>query len=200
MPKVNLARPRSGRSTHHLKLFLALSLTLFAIPFQVSCHRVSQAIPEIPNALNLQSSDLNNGRIASSFTCDGANTSLDLAWSAPPAGTTSFALILTDPDAPHATFVHWVLYNLPATARSLPAALPAIPQFADGTRQGRNDFDNIGYGGPCPPVHSEHRYVFDLYALDATLSPASGATRSQVEDALKDHILARGRLIGRYSH
>jgi Raf kinase inhibitor-like YbhB/YbcL family protein len=195
MSAANFVRPETECS-RRLELRLALAMIVFAIPFHVGCHRAAQALP---NALNLYSAGLNNGSIPATYTCDGANTSPALAWSAPPVGTVSLALILTDPDAPQGTFVHWVVYNLPATARSLPAAFSAQPQFADGIRQGRNDFDDMGYGGPCPPVHSEHRYVFDLYALDATLSLASGATRSQVENALTGHVLARGRLIGRYS-
>ena len=95
-------------------------------------------------------------------------------------------------------FVHWLLYNLPAVTRSLPAAFSTQPQLSDGTLQGNNDFGNIGYGGPCPPGHSQHRYVFDLYALDAFLSLPSGASRRQVEEAMKGHILARGRLVAHY--
>jgi hypothetical protein len=96
-------------------------------------------------------------------------------------------------------FVHWVLYNLPATARSLPPSVPRQEQLGDGSRQGRTDFGDIGYGGPCPPGHSPHHYRFVLYAADTTLSLPSGATRQQVEDALKGHIVARGKLVGVYS-
>jgi Raf kinase inhibitor-like YbhB/YbcL family protein len=122
-----------------------------------------------------------------------------LAWAAPPATARSLALIVTDPDAPVGTFVHWVLFNVPAAQRELPAALPTLEQLPDGSRQGRNDFGNIGYGGPCPPGHSTHRYIFDLYALDATLNLQPGATRKQVEAAMQGHILSRGEVIWRYS-
>jgi Raf kinase inhibitor-like YbhB/YbcL family protein len=165
-----------------------------------SCHGAPRSLPDVPNALNLASSVLRDGNVPASLTCDGVNTSPNLTWSAPPANTRSFALILADPDAPQGTFVHWVLYNLSASARSLPAAFPARSQFADGSLQGNNDFGNFGYGGPCPPGHKEHRYVFDLYALDTTLDLPSGATGGEVEAAMKGHILARGRLIARYSH
>jgi Raf kinase inhibitor-like YbhB/YbcL family protein len=141
-----------------------------------------------------------DGAIPASLTCDGPNTSPALAWSDPPASTKSFALILEDPDAPMGTFVHWVLYNLPAAARSLPAALPAQAELADGSRQGKNDFPAIGYSGPCPPGHKPHHYRFVLYALDTPLNLPASATRQQVEDALKGHIVARGRLVGVYSH
>ncbi len=139
------------------------------------------------------------GSIPAAYTCDGANTSPALAWSGAPASTKSFALILDDPDAPSGTFVHWVLYNLPATARSLPASVPKQNQLAEGGSQGRNDFGEIGYGGPCPPGHKPHHYRFVLYALDSSLTLPAGATKLQVEDAIKGHIVARGKLIGAYS-
>jgi Raf kinase inhibitor-like YbhB/YbcL family protein len=93
--------------------------------------------------------------------------------------------------------VHWVLYDLPAEKRELPEGLPKQEQLPDGSRQGQNDYDKIGYVGPCPPAGS-HRYVFALYALDSRLNLPAGATRKQVESALKGHILAHGELIGRY--
>ena len=148
--------------------------------------------------MNLPSTGLQGNQIPAKFTCDGAGGSLQLAWSAPPVGTASFALIVTDPDAPGQTFVHWVLYDLPAGARELPEALPPQGQLADGSRQGSNDFGNIGYGGPCPPGHSPHHYVFTLYALDTKLNLPPGATRAQVEAAMKGHILAHGELVGLY--
>jgi Raf kinase inhibitor-like YbhB/YbcL family protein len=148
--------------------------------------------------MNLTSSSFQGGRIPAKFTCNGAGVSPQLAWSAPPAATASFALIVTDPDAPDGTFVHWVLYDLPAAARSLPEGVPAQGQLPDGSRQGRNDFGDLGYGGPCPPGHSPHHYHFTLYALDAKLNLPAGATRAQVEAAMKGHILASGELIGTY--
>ena len=107
-------------------------------------------------------------------------------------------MIVVDPDAPSGNFTHWVLYDLPAAKHSLAEGLPNLKQLPDGSRQGSNDFDQIGYGGSCPPHNSEHRYVFLLYALDTTLDLPPGATRDQVEKALKGHVLARGELIARY--
>jgi Raf kinase inhibitor-like YbhB/YbcL family protein len=104
---------------------------------------------------------------------------------------------VTDPDA--RTFTHWVLYNLPANANSLPANVPKQDQLSDGSRQGRNDFGKIGYAGPCGPRGSTHRYFFDLFALDSTLDLPAGATRAQIEDAMNTHVLARGKLMARYS-
>ncbi len=148
--------------------------------------------------MNLTSSSFQGSQIPARFTCSGAGISPQLAWSAPPAGTASFALIVTDPDAPRGTFVHWVLYDLPAGTRALPEGVAAQGQLDDGSRQGQNDFGEIGYGGPCPPPGSPHHYHFMLYALDGKLNLAVGATRAQVEAAMQGHILARGELIGMY--
>ena len=132
-------------------------------------------------------------------SCSGqTGNSPALAWSAPPGATRSFALVVTDPDAPMGTFTHWLLWNLPPETRSLPEGVPTDPQLANGARQGRNDFGKVGYGGPCPPGHAAHRYVFDLYALDSTLSVAAGASKPQVVAAMRGHIVAAGRLVGRY--
>jgi len=148
--------------------------------------------------MNLTSTSFQGSQIPARFTCSGAGISPQLAWNAPPAGTASFALLVTDPDAPRGTFVHWVLYDLPAGTRALPEGLAALGQLEDGSRQGRNDFGEIGYGGPCPPPGSPHHYHFMLYALDAKLNLAAGATRAQVEAAMQGHILAHGELVGLY--
>jgi hypothetical protein len=163
------------------------------------CHRFSaEAVANGQAALTLTSSSFESGRIPARFTCNGAETSPQLAWTAPPAGTASLALIVTDPDAPGGRFTHWVLYDLPAGKRELPEGLAKLGQLEDGARQGRNDFDAVGYGGPCPPGKAAHHYVFTLYALDAKLNLAAGATRKQVESALQGHVLARGDLIAVY--
>jgi hypothetical protein len=181
-------------------IFTRRATPLLALAFllALSCSFRPTVMAREQATLQLTSTSLRQGWIPPSFTCNGAGLSPQLAWSAPPAGTRSFALIVTDPDAPGGTFVHWVLYNLPATARALPAGAPKSGQLADGSRQGRNDFGDTGYGGPCPPAHATHRYVFTLYALDARLNLPAGATRAQVESALQEHTLARGELIGLY--
>jgi Raf kinase inhibitor-like YbhB/YbcL family protein len=139
-----------------------------------------------------------NGTIPKKYTCDGPDVSPPLRWSEPPAGTQSLALIMDDPDAPAGTWVHWVLYNLPASVRELPENLPKVEQLPDGARQGRNDFRKTGYGGPCPPKGPAHRYFFKLYALDTKLDLKAGATKADVEKAMQGHILAQGELVGRY--
>ena len=132
-------------------------------------------------------------------TCQGADVSPQLAWSGAPANSQSFALILDDPDAPGGTFTHWLVWNIPAATKELPENLPKTPRLPGGARQGRNDFGNIGYGGPCPPPGKAHRYFFRLFALDATLNLKPGAGRRELERTLEGHILARGELMGRFA-
>lgn len=131
-------------------------------------------------------------------TCDGSDVSPPLSWTQAPAGTQSFALIMDDPDAPVGNWVHWVIYNLPANTRQLPEGVEKQEQLASGATQGRNDFRRIGYGGPCPPPGKPHRYYFKLYALDTKLTLKSGATKPELERAMKSHILGETKLMGRY--
>lgn len=136
--------------------------------------------------------------IPKKFTCDGPDVSPELSWQDAPAGTKSFALIMDDPDAPAGTWVHWVLYNIPADAKELAEGVTKQEQLADGALQGGNDFRKIGYGGPCPPPGKPHRYYFKLYALDAKLDLKAGASKADVERAMKEHVLGETQLIGRF--
>jgi Raf kinase inhibitor-like YbhB/YbcL family protein len=138
------------------------------------------------------------GMIPRRFSCEGSDVSPALKWNDPPAGTESFALIVDDPDAPAGTWVHWVLYNLPATARELPESMAKDPELPGGARHGRNDFRRLGYGGPCPPPGPAHHYHFKLYALDRKLELKPGATKAEVERAMEGHVLAEAELIGLY--
>lgn len=136
--------------------------------------------------------------IPQQYTGDGADQSPPLKWSEPPAGTKSIALICDDPDAPHGTWVHWVLYNLPPDIRELDEGVPTTEKLASGAKQGKNDFGNIGYGGPAPPKGKPHRYFFKPYALSEELDLAPGATKAQLLEAMKGNILAEGQLMGTY--
>ena len=131
------------------------------------------------------------------YTCEGRDVSPPLAWTEPPPGTKSFVLISDDPDAPGKTWVHWVVYDLPAAERGLPEAYPPDDERPDGTRQGMTDFGRTGYGGPCPPSGT-HRYYFKLYALDAPLGLPAGVAKPQVEAAMRGHVLAQAALMGTY--
>jgi len=127
------------------------------------------------------------------YTCDGEDVSPPLSWTGVPQEVASLALIVDDPDAPSGTFVHWVLFNLSADLKLLAEG------DSGGGIQGTMGSRKQGYGGPCPPRSSEHRYFFKLYALDTTLDLESGATKAELEKAMQGHILARGQLVGTYS-
>lgn len=141
------------------------------------------------------------GAIPRRYTCEGDDVSPPLSWQGAPEGTQSFALIVDDPDAPdpkapRMVWVHWVLYNLPASARGLPEGVTraALPK---GAKEGINDWKRTGYGGPCPPV-GRHRYFFKLYALDTLLPDLKSPAKAALERAMEGHVLARAELIGTY--
>ncbi len=141
------------------------------------------------------------GAIPAEYTCDAGDTSPELRWSGAPAGTRSFALIVDDPDAPDPkapkmTYVHWVLYDLPADCAGLPKGVTA-KQLPPGTRAGLNDWKRTGYGGPCPPI-GRHRYFHKLYALDGMLPDLGKATKTALLKAMEGHILEQAELIGTY--
>jgi Raf kinase inhibitor-like YbhB/YbcL family protein len=136
--------------------------------------------------------------IPTKYTADGPDHSPPLAWDEVPAGVQSFALVADDPDAPRGTWVHWVLYNLPADTDSLAEAVPPTKTLANGAAQGSNDFGRLGYGGPAPPRGKPHRYFFKLYALDAVPQLAPGATKAQLEAAMRGHIVAQAELMATY--
>jgi hypothetical protein len=132
------------------------------------------------------------------YTCDGDNLSPPLSWDSPPNGTVSFALIVEDPDAPKETFTHWVVYNLPANIEYLSEGVVNHPTLPDGGVQGKNDFGQLGFGGPCPPSGT-HRYFFKLYALDQMLDLPPGASKADVIAGIKGHVLEAAELMGRYA-
>ena len=176
-------------------LVLCLSLAYAGYHFAQQKEEDMGAHPSIP----MTSDAFAPGEmIPKKFTCDGPDLSPKLAWSAPPAGTQSFALIMDDPDAPVGTWVHWVLYDLPANVLELPEGLAKDKELPSGARQGRNDFGKIGYGGPCPPGSKPHRYFFKLYALNTKLGLGAGATKADLLRAMKGHILAQAELLGKY--
>ena len=152
---------------------------------------------------------IDGGPIPREYTCEGAGASPPLKWSGAPSSTRSFALIVDDPDAPdpHApqkTWVHWVVYNLPADTASLiaGAAKQGLPRGAAqglprGAAQGLNDWNHASYGGPCPPI-GRHRYVHKLYALDAFLPNSGPPTKAMLLKAMKGHVLGEAQLIGTY--
>jgi Raf kinase inhibitor-like YbhB/YbcL family protein len=143
----------------------------------------------------------NKGPIPKLYTCQGKDISPALTWSGLPTGTKSIALIVDDPDAPDPAapkrvWVHWVVYNIPPTVTGLPEAVSATALPA-GTRQGKNDWDRTGYGGPCPPI-GRHRYFHRLYALDVVLPDLKQPTKAQLVEAMEGHILGEAEIVGTY--
>jgi len=141
------------------------------------------------------------GSIPQQYTCQGRDVSPPLSWSGAPDGTKAFVLIVDDPDAPDPaapkrSWVHWVLYDIPSTVNGLPEAVTSA-QLPPGTREGTNDWNRTGYGGPCPPV-GRHRYFHKLYALDVELPDLGAAAKGEVEKAMEGHVLAKTELIGTY--
>lgn len=161
--------------------FLALQIGKTAMPLEINSSAFSSG-----------------GKIPPKYTCDGPDVSPPLKWSGAPAETQSFGLIMDDPDAPGGTWVHWVVYDLPGNSGEFSEAIAKQEKMPQGGAQGKNSFGKIGYGGPCPPPGTPHRYFFKLYALKEHLKLGSGADKAAVERAMQGKILAQGELMGRY--
>lgn len=134
-------------------------------------------------------------KIPPQFTCEGDNISPALTWTDVPKQTRSLALLLEDPDAPKGTYTHWVAYNIPPDKTGLP---PGAGNKPEGHFNGRNDFGKADYGGPCPPPGQDHRYFFHLFALDTVLDIPPGALKTEVEKAMKNHIIDHAQIMGRF--
>jgi len=139
----------------------------------------------------------NEDMISEQYTCDGKDISPPLQWSGAPADTKSFALISDDPDASVGTWVHWVIFNIPATVGGLPENVSGQKEIPGLGKNGKNSWQRLGYGGPCPPSGT-HRYYFKLYALDALLNLNPGATKEELLKAMKGHVLAEAQVMGKY--
>ena len=193
--KANNCRQRNNQS-RILALLTALSLAAMLL---ASCGAEEQPPEEGKMTLEVTSTAFREGdKIPDKYTCQGQDISTPLSWSEPPEGTKSLALIMDDPDAPVGVFTHWVIFNIPSDSRGLPEAVPTQDQLPSGAFQGKNDFRKIGYGGPCPPPGSPHRYQFTLYALEQPLDLKAGASKKQVLEAMQGQILAWGQLTGTY--
>lgn len=168
------------------------------LPFPGSCAAVFASKGSAIMAIRLTSAAFSQGEaIPSRYTCDGEDISPPLSWSGVPEGARSLALVCDDLDASTAPQVHWVLFNLPTHSSRLPEGVPPWRSLTDGTMQGVNDFDHLGYGGPYP-VGATHRYVFKLYALDTILEAKSGMSKTQLLKHMEGHVLDKGELLGTY--
>ncbi len=191
IPSTTRRRVRLGEDC----IAAAFALLLAALP-------IPGAAKGAEMSLKLTSSSFQpNGEIPTRCTCEGQDVSPELTWSGAPEGTKSYALIVDDPDAPDPrapkmTWVHWVLYNVPADAERL-APSPRGGILPAGTREGRNDWKRTGYGGPCPPI-GRHRYFHKLYALDTVLPDLGEPSKSELLKAMEGHVLAQSELVGTY--
>jgi Raf kinase inhibitor-like YbhB/YbcL family protein len=175
-----------------LLLFLGFNL---ASPAQHSRHSGASN----SSTLKLSSTAFRGGgNIHRKFTCEGNNISPQVSWKSSPSGVKTYALVVHDPDAPHAGgYTHWVVYNIPANVNQIAENAPRQPQLPGGGVQGKNDDGKLGYTGPCPPSGT-HRYYFYLYALDSELDLQPGATAQDLDKAMEGHIAAKAQLMGRY--
>jgi len=178
---------------------------VLCLVFLASCEpqEAEQAVPQEKGAQTMtlkvtSTAFTDGGMIPPRYTADGDDISPPLNWEGLPAGTKSVALINDDPDAPMGTWVHWLVWNIPPEKLSLAEDIRPFKESQDGIRQGTTDFGRIGYGGPAPPS-GVHRYFFKVYALDSKLDLTPGATKPQLEKAMKGHILAEGQLMGKYT-
>lgn len=171
-----------------LLLFLIIFLSLV---FTYSLFTIHYS-PNKEGRMKLTSVFSNNENIPSKYTCDGEDAAPELIIADVPTETKSLILIVDDPDAPMGTWVHWILFNIPPNVQKIEAK-----KLPEGVKQGITDFGRIGWGGPCPPSGT-HRYFFKLYAIDKDLELTDGATKSQIENAIKNHIIEKTELIGLY--
>jgi len=159
---------------------------------------VTSTPTEAKTEIKLTSTAFKEGEpIPRQYTCDGVNISPPLEWGKVPKTVKTIAIVDDDPDAPARTWVHWVVYNLPAEHIGLVESLPATEKLVAGGFHGKNDFGNVGYGGPCP-TSGTHRYFFKIYALDSELPLEARATKAEVEKAMEGHVVAQAQLMGTY--
>jgi Raf kinase inhibitor-like YbhB/YbcL family protein len=179
-----------------MRLILATCLRILAVGIALILSMQAKSSAETGPSFRLTSSAFQNGgMIPELYTCSGANKSPGLVWTGVPSGTRSLVLIVSDPDAPRGTFVHWVIYNIDPAAKELPEGLSTSASVANA-EQGVNGRAELGYTGPCPPPGKPHHYHFQLYALDQAVGLKAGATAEQVAAAMKGHILGTIELVG----
>ena len=190
------SRMDGGRATTYTKGFRIVADIAFILALLATSVLIAK---DPPAKLELKTTAFKaGGTIPTQYTCSGADISPALSWNQPPPRTQSFALIVDDPDAPAGTWVHWVVYNLPASVRQLPENVPPGEAIVSGGKQGLNDFPQNGYGGPCAPPGKPHRYFFRLYALDTLLDLHAPVHRKDVDAAMKGHVLAQGEWMGTF--
>jgi Raf kinase inhibitor-like YbhB/YbcL family protein len=177
--------------------FVLLAAALILLGFSGNTPFYCKAKPTADSLKVKSSSFADKSYIPLQYSCDGENISPSIEWSKGPEKTKSYVLICDDPDAPSKVWVHWVLFNIPSFVTKLEQNIPMGENTAGSAVQGKNDSGDMGYSGPCPPA-GIHHYHFRVYALDCTLNLDPGSSRSNVDAAMKDHILAQGEIVGLY--
>ena len=196
--KICLQSEGSPKEFRNIVLIPIIGEKKLALPGYGSALRRDESAAE-GVAFEITSTAFKDGEyISRKYTGESVNVSPPLSWTGAPAGTKSFALICDDPDAPEQTWVHWIIYNIPADTTDLSEAVPKKDRLPDGSMQGVTDFRRVGYGGPMPPRGPAHRYFFKLYALDSILNLSPGATKSELLRAMEGHVLAEAQLTGLY--
>ena len=192
-------RRTNSKKRARLSVAFAMTLLIGLLAFLAISKRQSATAHSQPqNALVLSSSSFVSGQaIPRRFTCDGENVSPELHWDPCACGDESFALVMHDPDAP-VDFIHWLVYNIPPSARDLAEGASTAGAMPAGSQEGVNGFAGSGYGGPCPPAGASHRYVFQLFALDSRLDLPARAERARLESAMRGHLITVGQITGIY--
>ncbi|HDJ83880.1 MAG: YbhB/YbcL family Raf kinase inhibitor-like protein [Thermoprotei archaeon] len=181
-----------------LVLVIAIAYYSYTLSQQVKGDIFSQLIKEAEVEFTLLSPAFkNSSEIPVKYTCDGVDVSPPLKWLNAPKDAKSYVLIVFDPDAPRGIFIHWVMYNIHSEITELKENIPKKNIVEEGL-QGINDFGYVGYGGPCPPKGSTHRYVFLLFALDKEIDLSGGAGLNDVINSMKGHIIGYAKLVGVY--
>jgi Raf kinase inhibitor-like YbhB/YbcL family protein len=194
---------RDNRMKRLRRMTVRFSLLLVGLLLLAACGGAPAAAPATAgpargDGMKISSPAFVEGAlIPGRYTCDGEDISPPLQWTAAPPETATLALVADDPDAPLGTWVHWVVFDLPAATMGLPEGVPAQPALEGGGVQGVTSFRKVGYGGPCPPSGT-HRYYFRLYALDTSMALSSNATAADLRAAMQGHVLAEATLMGRY--
>lgn len=187
--------------TKNCMFLLAVASAFFVCCMMMSFNKTDQGGGDSMQKIIVRSDDFTDGqRLSIDQSCEGKNVSPHLSWDNDITRVKSFSIVCDDPDAPAKTWVHWVIFNIPASTNSLPAAVSTDAQLPSGARQGVTDFGTTGFGGVCPPKgHGTHHYFFKIYALDTILDLQSGCSKADLETAMQGHILAMGQLVGTYS-
>jgi Raf kinase inhibitor-like YbhB/YbcL family protein len=187
------------RDVEHSFFVLAVIIVIFLGACSRGEERAASREEGKTMAIELTSPAFTEGAaIPQKYTCDAEDLSPPLKWGGLPEGTQSLAIICDDPDAPMRTWVHWVIYDIPASVTELDEGVPKTDVIPKGAKQGVTDFKKTGYGGPCPPPGKAHRYFFKIYALDAQLNLEPRAKKKDVLKAMEGHVLGEGELMGTY--